>query len=356
MAKDYYQILGVAKGASADEIKTAFRKLAHKHHPDKGGNDEKFKEINEAYQVLGNKDKREQYDRYGSAYQNNAGGQGASGFSGFSDGGFNINMDDLGDMFGGFGDIFGFGGGRQQSRQQRGRDIELDLSLDFNEAVFGIEKDISYKKIAPCPTCQGSGAAPGSHSETCKACGGRGRVAKLQRTILGTMSVESVCEHCQGAGKTNSENCKTCGGEGLKNQNITLKVRIPAGIDNGESLRLSGHGDAGAKGAPAGDLFLHMRVKPRAGFERRGSDIHSHLEINVKQAILGDEVKIKTVDGDLTLKIPAGTQPDTIFRLREHGVPRLHGRGRGDQLVAVTVKIPKNLNKKDAKLINELEL
>jgi molecular chaperone DnaJ len=362
MAKDYYNILGVTKTASADEIKAAFRKLAHKHHPDKGGSAEKFKEINEAYQVVGNKEKREQYDRFGSAYQNSAGGQGAGagagGFGGFNAGGYDINMDDLGDMFGGFGDIFGFGGGgsSRQNRARRGRDIELELSLDFNEAVFGAEKEISYKHVAACAACGGSGAAPGSKSETCKTCGGRGRVAKMQRTILGTMQVESVCPECQGNGKINSKNCSECGGEGQKNQTATFKVKIPAGIDNGESLRLSGRGDAGEKGAPTGDLFLHIKIKPHAGWERRGSDIHSHLEIDVKQAMLGDEVKVKTVDGDLTLKIPAGTQPDTIFRLREHGVPKLHGRGRGDHLVAVSVKIPKTLSRHDQKLVEEMKL
>lgn len=337
MSKDYYQILGVSKSASADEIKAAFRKLAHMHHPDKKGGDEaKFKEINEAYQVLGNAEKRQRYDQFGSAEPNGFGGGNYGGFSGM-----NINMDDLGDMFGGFGDIFGFGGGRGQKRSQRGSDLEMNFNINFMEAVFGCEKDVSYSRQAPCNNCGGSGADSSSGFDTCSTCNGRGKVTQVQRTILGSMQMESLCPNCQGEGKIPQKKCSHCHGLGQLNTKENFKVKIPAGIDDGESIRLQGKGQAGSKGSVAGDLFLRIRVKDDKRFDRRGDNIYSKQEIDIKQAILGDKIDVETVDGVVKLTIPEGTQSATVFRLKEHGVPRLHNRGRGDHFLELTVKIPK---------------
>jgi len=354
MSKDYYDILGVSKSASADEIKTAFRKKAHEYHPDKGGDEAKFKEINEAYQVLGNADKRQQYDRFGSAAFN---GQQGGGFGGFQGGGFNVDFEDLGDIFGGFGDIFGFGGNRSSSRRStRGRDMEMSLSLDFLEAVFGTEKEISFSKNITCRHCQGSGAEPGSRVETCPTCHGSGRVSRLQRTILGNVQTQTVCDNCGGEGKLYSQKCSHCGGRGLERDTVKLKVRIPAGIDDGESIRLSGQAEAGEKGAPAGDLFLRIKVKSHRSFVRDGYDVRTEEAISVKQAILGDKIEVATVHGPVTLKIPEGTQSGTIFKIKEKGIPRLNNRGVGDQYVKVRVNIPKSLNKKQKQLLEGLDI
>jgi molecular chaperone DnaJ len=360
MSKDYYDILGVSKSASADEIKTAFRKKAHEYHPDKkGGNEEKFKEANEAYQVLGNTEKRSQYDQFGPNFQHGQAGGGynpGAGFGGFSGG---INMDDLGDIFGGMGDIFGFGGGgssRGGSRARRGNDLEMVLTVDFMEAVFGIEKEVEYQHILKCRHCSGKGGEPGATTETCKTCNGTGRVVKIQRTILGNMQMESACTACQGEGKIHSKKCTICGGQGVQREKTQIRVKIPAGINTGESIRLAGHGDAGDKGGESGDLYLRIRVKPHDKFIRDGVDIKVKADISIKQAILGDKIEVPTVDGPVKLKIPAGTQSGTIFRLKDSGVVKLHGRGRGDELVEVTVKIPASLNRKNQKLIEELDL
>lgn len=358
--KDYYQVLGVNKSANQDEIKKAFRKLAHEHHPDKGGNADKFKEANEAYQVLGNEQKRKQYDQFGSSFQHGqAGGQGGFNYGGFNQGGVHMDFEDLGDIFGGMGDIFGFSqGGRSTSRNRktRGDDLELSLSIDFMDAVFGVEKEIVYRKIISCDKCKGGGAEPGSTTETCKNCNGTGRVYKMQRTIFGNMQAEAVCEHCQGEGKIFSKKCSKCGGDGIVRDEVKIKIKIPAGINNGESIRLSGQGNVGLKGGGAGDLYLRIKVTPSKKFARDNYDINTKVEINIKQAILGDTINIETVDGPLKLKIPEGTQSGTIFRLREKGVPILNSRGRGDQLIEVSVLIPKGINSKNKKIISELSL
>ncbi|MFA7702365.1 MAG: DnaJ C-terminal domain-containing protein, partial [Patescibacteria group bacterium] len=292
MNKDYYQTLGVDKSATPDEIKIAFRKLAHKHHPDKGGDADKFKEANEAYQVLGNAEKRKQYDQFGSGFQNGQAGGGRE-WQNFS--GSDFDFGDLGDLFGGMGDMFGFGGGGRSrgSQRSRGRDLEMVISLDFMEAVFGVEKDINFQRLGACPHCKGNGAEPGAKVETCATCKGQGKIAQIQRTILGSMRVESVCPHCQGEGKRYSEKCHVCSGEGVKSESATLKVKIPAGINTGESIRLSGQGDAGAKGSPSGDLFLRVKVSPSKKFVRDDYDIHTKETIGVRQAILGDKIEIE---------------------------------------------------------------
>ncbi len=365
MSKDYYNIIGVDKNASQEEIKKAFRKKAHEFHPDKKGGDEtKFKEINEAYQILGNEQKRKQYDQFGdSAFSGQGfGGTGmnwedfaraAQGGGGFSSGGFNINMDDLGDIFGDLGDIFGFGGGRGRRGRSRGADIQTAMEIDFKEAVFGVEKNISLHKTAVCEKCNGNKAEPGTPIETCQTCRGQGSVIQTQRTILGSFQARSTCPDCKGEGKTAKTKCSTCRGTGLQKKTANISVKIPAGIDNGQTIRLSGQGEASTSGAQ-GDLYITIRVKPDDNFEREGENILSKEEVSFSQVALGDKIKAKTVDGEVTLKIPAGTQSGTIFKLRGHGAHSLHGNHRGDQLVRIIVKTPTRLSRKEKKLFEEL--
>ncbi len=362
MPKDYYELLGVSKSASADEIKTAFRKQAHQHHPDKGGDAEKFKELNEAYQVLGNAEKRQRYDQFGAAAFSQGGGNNAGGgFGGFGGQGFggqgfgNMDFEDLGDIFGGFGDIFGFGGGRQtQKKQTRGRDMEMALSLDFMDAAFGLEKEISFSKNTTCDRCHGDGAEPGAKVETCKTCNGSGRVTRIQRTILGNIQAQATCSTCDGEGKIYSQKCTKCSGSGVHRENVKITVRIPAGINNGESIRLSGQAEAGEKGAPAGDLYLRIKLQPHKKFVRDAYDIKTEEKITIKQAILGDKVDVETIHGVVKLKIPEGTQSGTIFKLKEKGIAKLHNRGIGDQYIKIIVKIPSSVTKKQKQLLEEL--
>jgi len=361
MSKDYYKVLGVDKSASQDDVKKAFRKLAHEHHPDKQHGDEaKFKEINEAYQVLGDANKRTKYDQFGSSFEHGQAGGGYGGFGGGAQGfdGFNINMDDLGDMFGGIGDMFGFGGGRSRgggSQAKRGHDIETVVVIDFKEAVFGVEKELSINKHIQCVKCHGNGIEPGAKVETCKTCGGHGQVHKVQRTIFGNMQVQMSCSDCGGEGKTYSEKCKKCAGTGVVKEGVELKVKIPAGIDDGQSIRLGGQGEAGAKGGPAGDLYLRVKVRKDERFEREGHDITSKAYISFAQAALGDKIDIETVDGSVTMKIPEGTQSNTVFRLKDHGVHKLNHNGRGDHLVKVIVRTPTRLSRKEKELFEELK-
>lgn len=357
MSKDYYKILGIEKNASQEEIKKSFRQKAHQYHPDKAGGDEaKFKEINEAYQVLSDPQKRVQYDQLGSAFEY---GQAGPGFSGFTSG-FNVDFEDLGDVFGGLGDIFGFstrgGQGRRGERAKRGRDIEMVLTIDFMEAVFGAEREINLQKTVRCDVCGGSGAKPGSKIETCKTCKGSGRIRQIQRTIFGQMQTQTVCPDCGGEGKTISQKCSKCGGQGVARDIAGMKVKIPAGIDEGESIRLAGQGGAGTKGAEAGDLYLKIRIRPDKRFERDGDDIKSTSQISFVQAALGDKITIETVGGEVKLKIPEGTQSGTVFKLRDLGIAKLHGRGKGDHLVEVIVKTPTNLSRKQKEMIEELGL
>ncbi len=358
MSKDYYKILGVEKGASADEVKKAFLKLAHQHHPDKnGGKDEKFKEINEAYQVLGNKEKRAQYDQFGSAGPGMGGfggGQGYGGFGGFQNGGMNINMDDLGEMFGGFGDIFGFGGGSRSRGPRRGADIEASMSISFEEAAFGTEKDVTLRKKVVCDHCSGSGAEPGAKIDTCSACGGRGKVRHVQQTILGAIQTETVCRSCGGEGKIPSQKCSKCKGSGSVQDSVKFKVKIPAGVDDGGRIRLAGYGEVGDKGAPLGDLYINIDVRPSDKFVREDYDILTKKEIGFAQAAIGDKVEIETIHGKVELKIPEGTQSGTVFKLKDKGIPYTNGRGTGDHLVEVIVKTPKGLNKKQKETLKEL--
>lgn len=341
--KDYYEILGIEKGASDEEIKKAFRKSALKYHPDRNPGDkeaeEKFKELNEAYQVLSDPQKRAQYDQFGTTDFNGAGFDG--GFGGF----------DFSDL-GGFGDIFdtffggGFGGGRRRNGPQRGADVEYTINLTFEEAVFGVEKEISLTKSENCETCGGTGAKPGSHPKTCSKCGGTGQVKVQRSTPLGSFVSVNTCDACGGKGTVISDPCPDCKGKGTIRKQKKIKVNIPAGVDNGNVIPLRGQGEAGTNGGPAGDLYINIRVAPHNLFKRKGYDIYIDSHISFAKAALGTELKVRTIDGEVKYDVPAGTQPGTIFRLKGKGVSHVNGRGRGDQYVNIIVDIPKNLNQK----------
>lgn len=361
MSKDYYHILGVDKNALKDEIKKAFRKLAHKYHPDKeGGDPEKFKEINEAYQVLSDDKKRSQYDQFGSTFEQAQAGGGFSGFNGFRDfsgfaNGFNINMDDLGEMF---GDLFGFGDGKRGKAyygSQRGSDIEFSLEVEFEVSVFGSEKELELTKTMQCDRCNGNGAEPGYKIKACPQCGGSGQIKHTQQTILGAFQTVSVCPRCRGAGKIPEKVCSKCGGEGIIKGIKKLKVKIPAGIDNGEVIKLSGQGEAGKNGGRDGDLYLNIKIKPHHKFKREGYDIYSKEYISFKQAALGGKIEVDTVDGKINLKIPEGTQTGTIFKLKGKGVLKLRGFGHGDHFVEIIVRTPTHLSNAQKRALEDLE-
>ncbi len=351
--RDYYEVLGVAKGASDDEIKKAYRKMAKKYHPDLNPDNQeaeaKFKEANEAFQVLSDSEKRQNYDRFGHAGVDPNFGGGAGGYGGF--GGF-----DFGDIF---GDIFGgFGGGRSSARRnapQRGRDIGAELTISFEEAAFGCEKEISLYRTEFCPECDGSGAKKGSEVTTCPTCGGSGQVRTTQRTILGNMQTVSTCSTCGGKGKIVKEPCQKCAGKGKVRKQRKIKVKIPAGIDHGQSISLGAQGDVGDKGAPNGDLFVTVSVKPHELFQRSRYDVQCEVPITFVQATLGAELEVPTLDGKVKYNIPEGTQSGTVFRLKGKGIPMLRRSGRGDQYVKVNVEIPKHLSAKQKSLLEEFE-
>jgi len=366
MSKDYYNILGVSKSASKDEIKKAFREKAHLFHPDKpGGDEKKFKEINEAYQVLGNDEKRQQYDQFGSDFAQQGGFGGGMGWEDFMraarQGGatysnVDFDMGDLGDMLGDlFGGSFGFGGTtRRRKTTTRGRDIEIDLTLEFKEAVFGADKEVEMVKLANCDHCKGNGAEPGTKIISCKSCNGQGTVTSVKRTILGNIQTVSDCPDCRGQGKVNEKSCIKCHGEGRFKEKVQLHLKIPAGIDEGMSLKMSGEGEAGIKGGRAGDLYIHIHIKSDAYFKRQGDNILTQSEIPFSLAALGGKIIVKTIDGEVDLKVPAGIQSGKVFILRGKGAPHFQHYGRGDQLVEIVVKTPENLSKNQQKIIKEL--
>lgn len=356
MAKDYYDILGVSKSASQDEIKKAFRKLAHKYHPDKSGGDEaRFKEMNEAYGTLSDPEKRAQYDRFGQTFQggNPGGGSSAGGWDfGQYSGNGNVKFD-----FGeGFEDIFSgvFGGSSQSGRAKRGQDIQVDVEISFEEMVIGTQKSISLRKLAACSTCQGTGGKPGTKENTCKRCDGRGRVQKQVQSIFGVMAQVVTCDACHGKGKIYTEACQTCHGVGRSQQSETIEVNIPAGVQDGQAISLGGRGAAGEYGAQSGDLFVVLHVRPHEEWKRRGDDVLSFLEIQYPQAVLGDKLSVLTVEGPVTMKIPAGTQGGEVFRIRGKGIPHLGRYGRGDHLVTVKLLVPKKLSHDEKRLIEKL--
>lgn len=347
--RDYYEVLGVSKTATQDELKKAYRKLARKYHPDLNKDNpeaaEKFKECNEAYSVLSDEQKRAQYDQFGpEAFENGGmgGGPGAGGFGGF--GGFGgSGMEDIFDMF--FGGQ-GRGGRSNNAGPQRGADLRFDMEITFEEAAFGLEKEISLKRAERCEHCHGEGAEPGSKIETCPECHGSGYVRFTQNTMFGQMVNERPCSRCHGEGKIISNPCKECGGSGTVKKTKKLKVKIPAGVDNGSRLRVGGEGEAGLKGGPSGDLYVYLYVKPHKFFERDGTTVLCEVPINIVQATLGAEIKVPTLDGQVTMKVPEGTQPGKVMRLKGKGIPSLRGGGRGDQLVRMKVVVPTKLTDK----------
>ena len=347
--RDYYEVLGVSKGASEDEIKRAYKKLARKYHPDMNPGDkeaeEKFKEVNEANEVLSDPDKKARYDQFGFAgVDPNYGAGGGYGAGGFDFG-------DLGDIFGSFfGGGFGGGGQRRRNGPQRGESIRMSVSVDFIEAAFGCEKEVTVERSEQCPTCKGNGCAPGTTPEVCPDCHGSGAVTQSQRTPFGVMQTQAVCGKCRGTGKIIHQPCPDCHGSGRARKRKTVKVNIPAGIDNGQTISLRGQGHAGKNGGPNGDLLITVMVKPHAIVRRAGTAVFCEAPITFTQAVLGAEMEIPTIDGKVKYTIPEGTQTGTVFRLRGKGIPVLNGHGRGDQYVTVTIETPRGLNReqKDA--------
>jgi molecular chaperone DnaJ len=372
---DYYEILGVSKNASPEEIKRAYRELVQKYHPDKYYGkpeyqemNEKFKKINEAYQVLSDPEKRRLYDQYGASFEQARATGGFAGFDGFRDWatyaeamreagqGFQFDFTDFG--LGDLGDIFSEFFGTSQKRRthsKRGRDLHLEITLDFKEAVFGTEKEISLDKFNLCPECHGSGVAKDSKFITCSNCHGAGQITRLQSTFFGQIRATTTCPKCGGEGKIAEKKCLKCNGDGRIRERKTLKVRIPAGINEGETIILRGQGEAGARGGSVGNLYLTFHIKPDSFFKRKGYDILTEEEISISQAVLGGKTRIKTIDGEVVLKIPPGTKSGQVFKLKGKGVPYLKGRGRGDHLVTVNIKIPKNLTRRQKELLEELQ-
>ncbi len=348
--KDYYKTLGVEKNASQDEIKKAFRKLAHQHHPDKGGDEKKFKEASEAYQVLSDEKKRSDYDTYGSAGpgQGFGGGQGGFDYSGFQGGfgGQGFDGVDLNDIFGDF-----FGGGRRE-QARRGRDIAVDLEVTFSEAVFGVEHKVRITKTSACDTCHGSGAKPDTKMKECSHCKGKGRTQESVRTILGTFAQERECSICRGAGKVPKEKCATCKGAGVMRKEEEITIRVPAGIQNGEQVRLTGAGEA-IQGGKAGDLYVRIHVGTHKLFKREGYSLVMNLSVKLTDAILGAEYPVQTLDGEIKLKIPKGVSSGEVLRVRDKGV-HIDTKRRGDLLIKLEVKTPAKLSRKDGKLVDEL--
>lgn len=359
MSKDYYKILGVEKGASADEIKKAFKKAAMQHHPDRpGGNEAKFKEVNEAFQVLSDADKRSRYDQFGSDFEQQGGFGGGAGWEDFmratrgqNGGGFEFNFGgmDFGDLFGG---MFGGNGG---GRSKRGRDIQVDVELDFKEAAFGVEKEITLRKQDTCDVCKGDGAEPGSKLESCTTCHGTGQVVQQQRTFLGTVQSVSTCSICHGRGKHSSKKCLHCNGTGVHTKSSTIKVKIPAGIDDGQSIRITGHGEASPHMGTPGDLYVRAHLKPSKVFERDGFDVYTIANVSYRQAVVGDTVPVETIDGVVQVRIPEATESGSLIRLKAKGIPEVNGRGRGDHFVRVKIIVPKKVNRKAKELLEELD-
>ena len=365
-SKDYYELLGVSKTATDDEIKKAYRKLAKQYHPDSYTGDDKkqaedkFKEISEAYAVLSDKTKREQYDRFGSAFDgsgfNQAGGY-SSGFGGFDfsgfGGGMDIDLEDiLGSVFGGgFG---GFNTSKHSDRPSKGADIRINMNISFEEAVFGCEKEITVKRSEVCDTCNGSCAKAGTSSTTCDKCGGKGRIRVVQNTIMGQMSTVTNCDKCNGTGKYIPNPCEKCAGTGTIKKNKKITIKIPAGIDNGQAVSLRAEGDAGRKGGPNGDLVVVVNVLRHKEFSRIGNTLFRDYYISFAKAALGGTVTVPTLDGDIQLNIPEGTATGTKFRIKNKGVPTIRGTSRGDLEVTINVDVPKKLTDKQREIIKEL--
>jgi molecular chaperone DnaJ len=344
--RDYYDVLGVPRGAAEAEIKSAFRRLAREYHPDVNKSpdaEERFKELNEAYAVLSDPQKRAAFDRFGHA--------GVEGMGGMPD----FTNVDLGDIF---EELFGFGFGRRGSRQRnaprRGSDLQYNLSLEFEEAVFGVEKTVEFTRDEECGRCEGTGAEPGTEPTQCPTCAGRGEVRQSRQTLFGNMVQVTTCPSCRGTGQMIGSPCEVCSGRGLERKVVEKSVEIPAGVDSGTQVRLANEGQPGSNGGPKGDLYIAISVRPHKYFRRREYDILLDLDVNIAQATLGADVQVPTVDGDATLSIPDGIQPGKVLRMRGKGVPYLRGGGRGDQLVLVNVEVPKHLDDEQRELFEKL--
>ena len=357
--RDFYEVLGVEKSATDEEIKKAYRKLAKKYHPDLNPGDkeaeEKMKEVNGAYEILSDKEKRAKYDQFGFAGVDpsyNAGGGYGGGFGGFEDFG------DLGDIFGSFfGGGFG-GGSRSSSRRnapRRGDDLSVRLQLTFEEAAFGCTKDITVMRVEKCATCDGEGAKPGTHAETCPTCGGSGQVKTTQRTPFGVFQSAQVCSTCGGKGKIIKTPCDTCDGKGYVRKKFTATVKVPAGINEGQTISLGGQGSAGMNGGPNGDIYVTIEIIPHEIFTRKGNDVLVEMPVTFVQATLGATLVVPTIDGKVEYNLPEGTQPGAVFRLKNRGIQNLQGRGRGDQYIKINVEIPKNLTKNQKEILRKFE-
>ena len=352
--RDYYEVLGVSRGASEDEIKKAYKKMARKYHPDLNPGDktaeEKFKEVNEAYEVLSDADKKARYDQYGHAGVDP--NFGAGGFGGGFDGSFDFG--DLGDIFGSF---FGggFGGGRRTNPNapQRGESIRMSIAISFEEAAFGCEKAVTVERYETCDTCHGNGCAPGTSPEVCPDCHGTGTVQVRRQTSMGVFATSSPCPKCGGKGRIIHQPCKDCRGSGMVRKKKTIQASIPAGIDNGQTISIRGQGNAGKNGGPAGDLLITITVRPHELFRREGTSVLCEAPITFTQAVLGAELEIPTIDGKVKYTLPEGTQSGTTFRLKGKGIPSINGRGRGDQYVTVYIETPKNLNKEQKEALKK---
>ena len=355
--RDYYDVLGVDKSADATAIKKAYRKLAMKYHPDKNPGDkeaeEKFKEINEAYEVLSDETKRRNYDQFGHEGVNGQGFGGAGGFGGQGFGGFDDIFGDIfGDMFGG-----GFSGGSRQRRRgpERGADIKQRVNISFEEAAFGKKVQVKINRSEECDQCHGSGAKPGTSKKTCPTCHGSGTVQSVQRTPFGNIASQRTCSTCNGEGEINESPCNKCHGKGSVRKTKTIEVDIPAGIDDGQMIKLSGQGEVGEKGGPRGDLYIVVNVQKHEIFTREGYDVYIEMPIRFTQAALGDKLEVPTLDGKVSYNLPEGTQTGTVFRLREKGIPKLRSNSRGDQYVKVIIDTPKKLNDEQKELLRKFD-
>ncbi len=359
MSKDYYKVLGVSRGASPEEIKKAYRKLAHKYHPDKGGDEKRFKEINEAYQVLSDKKKKDQYDRFGQAFEGERGFSGSpfdwdfGSSRGFS-GGFGVNSDDLDDILEQF---FGFGQRKREPEDKnRGNDIKVDLEIDLKDTLEKQRKKIILNKLVSCSRCGGTGAEPGTELKECFSCRGKGRVQQIKRTFLGSFTRYATCPECSGEGNKPEKYCNVCSGEGRIKKEEEIKIDIPSGIDSDQVLKIRGKGEAGRRGGSAGDLYIRISVRPHKEFERKGDDLYFKAPISFTQAVLGDEIEIPTLEvKKFLLRVPEGTESGRVLRISNKGIPHFQRRGRGDLYVKLKVETPKKLNKKQREILKKLK-
>lgn len=354
MDKNYYEILGVDKNATQQQVKKAYRKLAHKYHPDKGGDEEKFKEINEAYQVLSDSQKRKQYDNFGSTFDQ----QGARGGFGFSQKGFKFQEEDLEDLFSNLNEMFGFGfsgeQGRKQSRQ-KGQDIQIKIKIPLKETLHTKTKEISLFKKVKCDHCKGTGAEPGSEMKTCDSCGGKGFVVKIRRSFLGSIKQKTTCPKCQGTGKMPEEPCTVCNGKKILKKNVKTKIKIPSGVRSGQVIKIKGKGHASPTG-PAGDLYIKVFVESHPNFERKGDDLYKEIYITFSKAVLGDIIKTTNLEGkEISVKVPPKTNSGKIITKRNQGIPHFSRPGRGNLVLKIKIETPKNLSQKQKKLIQKLK-